>query len=79
MPFAATRTQLTIILSEVNQKEKDKYHMLSLLCGTENTAQMNTSMMQDSDTENRLVAAKGVGGGEGWTGTLELIDANCYI
>ena len=22
-----------IILSEVNQKEKDKYHMLSLICG----------------------------------------------
>ena len=36
MPFAATWMQLKIIiLSEVSQKEKDKYryHMISLLCG----------------------------------------------
>ena len=32
MPFAATRMQLEIlILSEVSQKEKDKYHMISLI------------------------------------------------
>ena len=32
MPFAATRMQLeTLILSEVNQK--DKYHMISLISG----------------------------------------------
>ena len=31
MPFAATWMQLKIIiLSEVSQKEKDKYHMISL-------------------------------------------------
>ena len=29
MPFAATRMELeTLILSEVSQKEKDKYHMI---------------------------------------------------
>ena len=34
MPFAATGIDLeTLILSEVNQKEKDKYHMMSLICG----------------------------------------------
>ena len=34
MPFAATWMQLQIIiLSEVSQKEKDKYHMISLICG----------------------------------------------
>ena len=34
MPFAATWMQLDIIiLSEVSQKEKDKYHMISLICG----------------------------------------------
>ena len=32
MPFAATWMELeTLILSEVTQKEKDKYHMLSLV------------------------------------------------
>ena len=34
MPFAATWMQLdVIILSEVSQKEKDKYHMISLIWG----------------------------------------------
>ena len=34
MPSAATRMDLVIIiLSEVSQKEKDKYHMISLKCG----------------------------------------------
>ena len=34
MPSAATWIQLEgIILSKVSQKEKDKYHMISLICG----------------------------------------------
>ena len=34
MPFAATWMDLEIIiLSEVSQKEEDKYHMRSLICG----------------------------------------------
>ena len=34
MPFAATWLDLEIIiLSEVSQTEKDKYHMISLICG----------------------------------------------
>ena len=34
MSFAATwMYPEIIILSEVSQKEKDKYHMISLICG----------------------------------------------
>ena len=34
MPFAATWMELeTLILSKVSQKEKDKYHMISLISG----------------------------------------------
>ena len=34
MPFAATLMNLEIIiLSEMSQKEKDKYHMILLICG----------------------------------------------
>ena len=34
MPFGATWMELEIlILSEVSQKEKDTYHMISLICG----------------------------------------------
>ena len=34
MPLAAIWTDVEIIiLSEVSQKDKDKYHMMSLICG----------------------------------------------
>ena len=34
MPFSATWMKLeTLILTELSQKEKDKYHMLSLISG----------------------------------------------
>ena len=34
-PFAETWVDPEIIiLSEISQKEKDKYHMISLICGT---------------------------------------------
>ena len=36
MPFVATWMDLEItILSEVSQTEKEKYHMISLICGIE--------------------------------------------
>ena len=47
IPFVATQIQLEIImLSELGQKEKDKYHIIPLLCGLENIAQMNLSIKQ---------------------------------
>ena len=37
MPFAATWIELkNIILSEVSQEDKDKYHIISLMCGLSN-------------------------------------------
>ena len=42
MQFAATWMDLEIIvLSEVSQTEKDKYHMISLICGIKKMIQMN--------------------------------------
>ena len=35
-----------IILNEVNQKEKDKHHMISFICEISNMAQMNQSTKQ---------------------------------
>ena len=35
-----------IILSKVSQKKKDKYHMISFICGIENITQMNLSTKQ---------------------------------
>ena len=41
-PFVATRMDLEIIiLSEVSQTEKDKYHMMSLNVKSEKNVQMN--------------------------------------
>ena len=35
MPFAATWMDLeTVVLNEVSQTEKEKYHIASLICGT---------------------------------------------
>ena len=50
MPFAATWMELeTLILSEVSQEEKDKYHMISLISGIYYMAQLNLS------TEKKLM------------------------
>ena len=44
MPFAAMWMELeTLILSEVSQKEKDKYHMIPLISGIQYMAQINFS------------------------------------
>ena len=81
MPCAATWTELeTLILSEVSQKEKDKYHMTSPISGIEYMAQMNLSLKKKlMDLKNRLVVAKGVGEEVGWTGNMGLIDTNSCI
>ena len=76
MSFAATWTELeTLILSEVSQKEKDKYHMIShiwnLKYGTNESFHTKQKIL---DMENRLVIAKGEG--VGWTGNRGLTDAN---
>ena len=43
-------------------------------------AEMNLAIKQKlTDMENRLVVAKGRGQGLGWTGSLGLVDSNCYI
>ena len=59
MPFAATRMELeSLILREVSPKDKDKYHMISLITGIKYTAQVNLSTEKKiMDLENRLVAA----------------------
>ena len=54
MPFVATVMDLeTIILSEVSQKEKDKYHVTSLICGIQNMTQMNLLLKQKQKHRHR--------------------------
>ena len=47
MPFAATWMQLEIIIqSRESQKDKDKWHTISLICGIQNMKQLNLFMNQ---------------------------------
>ena len=74
--------QLDILtLSEESQKEKGKYHIISLICGIENMVQMNlfTEQKQASNMQNRLVIAEGDREGMGWAGSLGLVDENLHL
>ena len=66
MPFSATWMDLEIItLSEASQKEKGKYHMISLICGIYNMTQMNLSTKQKQTHRHREQIC-GCQGGGGW-------------
>ena len=64
MPFAATWIEVeTLILSEVSQEEKAKYHMIPLKSEISYTAQMNVSTKRKlMDLENRLMVGCQCGG-----------------
>ena len=61
MPFAATWMDLEIvILSEVSQTEKDKYHMISLTCGIlkNGTNELTYKTNRVTDIEKKLVVTR---------------------
>ena len=70
MPFAATWMDLEIIiLSEVSQTEKDKYHMISFICGIYNTSHHIYETKRDSQiqrTDLWLPWGRGDRGGKEW-------------
>ena len=80
-PSAATWMQLEItMLSEVSQKEKDKYHTTSLTRGIEDMTQMNLTVKWTHRHRQQICGCQeGRGMGEGWTGSSGLADENYYI
>ena len=76
MPFTATWMELeTLILSEVSQKEKDKYHMIShiwnlMYCTNESFHRKETHVLGE-----QTCGCQRRGGGSG-NGNLGIIDAN---
>ena len=55
MPFTATWMDLEIIiLSEVSQTDKDKYHAISFTCGIQKMIQMNSFTKQTHGGKNQL-------------------------
>ena len=77
MPFEATWMDLEImILSEVSQKEKDKYHIISLICGIKNRTQMNMSVTQKQTHRYRKQSCGCQGESEGKIGSFGIAEAN---
>ena len=64
----------------ISQKEKDKYHMIALICGISNMTQMNLPMKQTHRHREQTCGCQGGGSvREGWSGHLGLADVNYYI
>ena len=65
LSFVTTWMELeSIMLSEINQVVKDKYHMISLISGTQSTKQISKqNRTRGMKTRNRLTTARGEGGG----------------
>ena len=57
-------------MSETSQKEKDKCHMISLMSGIQNVAQMNLPVQQNG-IEGRRRGDDGMGWLEGITGPMD--------
>ena len=78
MPFTATWMEQEIfILSEVTQKEKDKYNMISLICGIYSMTQINLSTKQ-KQIPGQGEQTCGCQGGGGWRRTeLEFGASRC--
>ena len=74
IPFATAWMELkSIMLSEISQAVRDKYHMISPLTGTSSTKEKNKqNITRDIEIKNKLtVTRREVGGdnGEGFSGT----------
>jgi len=53
MPFSATRMDLeVVILSEVSQTERYKYHMMLLICGIENNG--TNELIYKTETDSQM-------------------------
>ena len=54
MPLATTWVDLEmIILNEINQKKRGKYHMILLICTIQNVTQMNLFTKQKQSQRNK--------------------------
>ena len=61
LPFTTTGMELkSIILSEVSQAGKDKYHVTSPISGTESTKQRSEqNRTRDMEIKNKLTVTRG--------------------
>ena len=66
IPFATAWMELeSIMLSEIRQMVRDKYHMISLISGTYSTKQRSEqNRTRDVEIKNKLTVTRGEGGRE---------------
>ena len=66
---------------EISQMEKDKYHMISLICGTTKTLKHKTkTKSQVQRTDWWLARGKWVGGGVKWGTEVQWVKGvNCMM
>ena len=76
IPFATACMELeSIMLSEISQAVRDKYHMISPLTGTESIEEKSKqNITRDIEVKNNLTIARGEWGGDsGKRGLQELL------
>ena len=66
LPLATAWMELeSIMLSEISQEVRDKYHMISPLTGTESTEEKSKqNITRDIEVKNNLTIARGEWGGD---------------
>ena len=66
IPFATAWMELeSIMLSEISQVVRDKYHMISPLTGTQSTEEKSKrKITRDIEVKNNLTIARGEWGGD---------------
>ena len=69
-------TQTLSNLSEVNQKQKGKYYIISLICGIEMT---QTNLSTEQTQRHREQTSGCQRSGEGWDGGLGSADATILV
>ena len=80
MPFAAAWMQLEIIiLTEISQKEKDKYHDITYMWNLKQDTNEPIYETERVSWRTGLWLSRGRAGGEGKGWELGLADANQYI
>ena len=88
MPFAATWVEVeTLILSEVSQNEKDKYHMIPHICNLIYSTNEPFPRKENHGLGEQTCGCQGGGGGSGSLGLIDadyclwngLVMRSCYV
>ena len=80
VPFAETWMDLeSVIQSEVSQKEKNKYRILTHICGIQKNGTDEPMCKAEIETEvqNKCMDTKGVGGGMDWDIGIDICTLLC--